>query len=89
MLPDWEVFEVTPEKPYRKAFASCKNTKADLVECLKESPCFKSGAKFEDCLYSPDIDWITPDCHRLRQAYSHCRKQLMNPMRRLRPTLYD
>ena len=89
MLPDWEVFRVGPDKPYRKAFASCRKTKEELRECLKSSPCFKSGASFEDCLYSPDISWITEECHMARLAFSECRKQLMNPMRRLRPTIYD
>ena len=87
--PNWEVFEVKPDKPHRRAFASCKNIRNEMVECLRDSPCFKAGTKFEDCLCSQDITWVTEKCADLRRGYSKCKKNLLNPMRRLRPSLYD
>ena len=75
----WEVMKVTEEKPHRKP-NSCKRVRTDLSECIRKSPCFKSGAPFEECISTQDKDWIGgEECLMLRHAYQQCRRVLMNP----------
>lgn len=75
----WDVMKVSEENPHRKA-NSCKRVRIDLTECIRHSPCFKSGAAFEDCISSQDKDWIGgQECLTLRHAYHQCRRVLINP----------
>jgi cytochrome c oxidase assembly factor 5 len=87
--PEWEVFEVREDKPYRKAFASCRNITNDMLECYEKSSCVKSGQSLKSCMKSEDADWVGEDCIHLKKGYAFCKRSLLNPMRRLRPALYD
>jgi hypothetical protein len=79
----WDVLKVSEEKPHRKA-NSCKRVQTDIAECIKKSPCFKSGAKFEDCISSQDKEWIGgEECAQLRHALNMCRTSLLNPNYRM------
>ena len=75
----WDVLKVSEDKPHRKP-NSCRRVKADLSQCINKSPCFKSGASFEECISSQDSEWIGgEECKMLRHAYQQCRRVLMNP----------
>ncbi|KAF4687997.1 Origin recognition complex, subunit 1, partial [Perkinsus olseni] len=78
----WEVFKVSEDKPHRKG-NDCKRIKADLVQCMQQTQCWKSGALFEECMQSKDPAWVTKECMHLRDAYMQCRKCLIVPNLRL------
>ena len=86
---DWEVFEVNPGKPYRKPFASCEKIKGDMIQCIRGSQCFAAGERFETCMRSVDVSWVPERCTELVKGYGACRRGLLNPMRRLRPPVYN
>ncbi|KAF4664096.1 Origin recognition complex, subunit 1 [Perkinsus chesapeaki] len=54
----WEIFKVSEDKPHRKG-NDCKRIKSDLVQCMKQTPCWKSGAMFEECMQSKDPAWVS------------------------------
>ncbi|EER00107.1 origin recognition complex 1 protein, putative [Perkinsus marinus ATCC 50983] len=64
----WDVFKVSEDKPHRKG-NDCKRIKADLVQCMQQTQCWKSGALFEECMQSKDPAWVTKECMHLRDAY--------------------
>eukprot|EP00451_Oxyrrhis_marina_P013845 CAMPEP_0204320836 /NCGR_PEP_ID=MMETSP0469-20131031/7844_1 /ASSEMBLY_ACC=CAM_ASM_000384 /TAXON_ID=2969 /ORGANISM="Oxyrrhis marina" /LENGTH=118 /DNA_ID=CAMNT_0051302101 /DNA_START=19 /DNA_END=375 /DNA_ORIENTATION=- len=70
---------------YRKASNSCSAVRNDLTICFKESKCFKEAKRtFDECLHSNDPNFVGEDCLILRNAYSQCRRSLLNPNLRFR-----
>ncbi|CAK0793446.1 unnamed protein product [Prorocentrum cordatum] len=71
-------FALDASKPHWKASNSCLRIKNDMLQCYESSPCYKSGAPFEECLNSNDEEYVTPECLWLRKGYSQCRRDLLN-----------
>ena len=74
---------------HRKPSNSCMAIKMDLVQCIKESPCFAKGRPFDECIHSKDAEFITDECLVLKKGYAQCRRNLMKPELRLRGNQYS
>mmetsp|Transcript_33830 Transcript_33830/g.67009 ORF Transcript_33830/g.67009 Transcript_33830/m.67009 type:complete len:87 (-) Transcript_33830:956-1216(-) len=74
-----------PKKPWRKASNSCHVVRNDMVTCFQKSRCFQEeGMSYKKCLHNMDPEFVPERCQQLRQAYSVCRKNLLNAKYRMR-----
>mmetsp|Transcript_89443 Transcript_89443/g.154833 ORF Transcript_89443/g.154833 Transcript_89443/m.154833 type:complete len:120 (+) Transcript_89443:58-417(+) len=71
-------FALDPSKPHRRASNSCLRIREDMLQCYENTPCYKSGAPFEECLNSNDPEHVTSECIWLRKGYAQCRRDLLN-----------
>jgi len=62
-------YKIDPDKPHRKPANSCTRIREDMVQCYEKSPCYKSGAPFDECLNSNDPEYVTSECIWLRKGY--------------------
>ncbi|CAD7944293.1 unnamed protein product [Amoebophrya sp. A25] len=72
----WSPFAYEVTKPHQKIYNSCTKIKNDLGNCMLHSPCFQSGADFQECMQSNDINWVTQECYDMRFGYHQCRRDI-------------
>lgn len=53
---------------------SCQVIKKELVDCVRDSPCFEKGKKFGECLRSDNDRELPKQCQELRNAYYICKR---------------
>ncbi|KAF8819313.1 hypothetical protein IE077_001196 [Cardiosporidium cionae] len=81
---------ISPDKPHRKASNSCRQIYRELISCYKKSPCMQNPENtFEQCFHSENVKDVGADCILSRKAYAQCRRNLLNPMKKLKGNPYS